>query len=103
MAKSLKRKKSARKSLIVIQRAKLQGQQTLKIQVNSSKRTVCIQVSNYPFDICKFSALFLTELQGLKRAKFATNLKGLNLFSATYLSPLSLTSNIILSFIQDLF
>ena len=31
---------------------------TVRIQVNSWKRIVCIQVSNYPFDICKFGALF---------------------------------------------
>ena len=34
---------------------------------------------------------------------FTTNLKGLNLFSATCLSPPSLTSIIIFGFIQDLF
>ena len=31
---------------------------TVRIQVKSWKRIVCIQVSNYPFDICKFGALF---------------------------------------------
>ena len=31
---------------------------TVRIQVNSWKRIVCIQVLNYPFDICKFGALF---------------------------------------------
>ena len=47
---------------------------TVRIQVDSWKRIVCIQVSNsvsvkrpvsnYPFDICKFGALFpLTDLQ----------------------------------------
>ena len=56
---------------------------------------VCIQVSNYPFDICILGALFPDRT--------ATNLKGLNLFPATYLSPLSLTSITILNFIHDLF
>ena len=48
---SWKRKQKAWKSLNVIKQAKLQGQQTVRIQVNSWKHIVCIRVSSYPFDI----------------------------------------------------
>ena len=53
----------------------MQRQQTVEVQANSWKRPVCNQVSNYPFDICKFGALFLTEPQ--------KGLKGLNLLQTT--------------------
>ena len=52
-----KRKQRAWKSLTVIKQVKLQGEQTVRIQVNLWKQIVCIQVSHYPFDICKFGAL----------------------------------------------
>ena len=55
---------------------------------NSWKCIVCIQVSNYPFDIWKFGALFSDNYN---------KLKGLNLFSATCLSSLSLILTIIFS------
>ena len=57
------------------------------------KRIVCIRVSNNPFDNENSLYFLLTT---------TTNLKGLNLFSATYFSPLFLTSIVIFSFIQDL-
>ena len=60
MAKYLEKKAESLEKLNcnLASELKLQGQQTVRIQVNSWKRIVCIQVSNYPFAICKFSALF---------------------------------------------
>ena len=61
---------------------------------------VCIQVSNYPFDVCKFGALSLSTT--------TTNFKGLHLFFFNIHVPCpavftNVTLIITFSFIQDLF
>ena len=45
------------------------GSETARTTQNSQKSIVCIQLSNYPFDMCKFGALFPDNYNKLKRAK----------------------------------
>ena len=73
--------------------------ETARKTENSWQHMFCIQVSNYPFDMCKLGALFWDNFNKLKRAKFV--------FLGSFLCyiPFPAVFNFIImsSFIQDLY